>query len=103
MNASLVALRLRSHSHLIAVISRLICRLPLIKFTESAGVLLHIRLIVVLHPYLVVTSLVHHELTAVHTMGVVIVNTEDFLLVNGLHLLAGLQIELVSFIVHDLS
>ena len=55
-----------------------------------------------MHPYLVVASLVHHGLTTVHFMGVVIVNAKVFLVVNRLHL-ARMQIKLASFIMHDLS
>ena len=68
----------------------------------SAGILLHVGVIIVLHPYLVEASLVHHGLTTVHFMGVVIVNAEVVLVVNRLHL-ARMQIKLASFIMHDLS
>jgi hypothetical protein len=87
---------------LVTVISGLICRLPLIEFAVSAGILLHVGVIIVLHPYLVVASLVHHGLTTVHFMGFVIVNAEVVLVFNRLHL-ARMQVNSASFIMHDLS
>jgi hypothetical protein len=63
---------------------------------------MHVEVIIVLHPYLVIASLVHHGLTTVHIMGVVVVNAEVVLVFDRLHL-ARMQIKLASVIMHDLS